>query len=485
MFRHVLQKELADILGSPRFIVIFGVSVLLVVLSVAAGCLNFRIQQQDYSALHSLNQKRLREMITSNNWNRVARGYYVNRAPEVLGVFVHGIEGNRPRRSFIEQKVDVKPTDSRFSDSPLSAVFGVLDLTFIVKVVLSLVVILLTYDAVSGEKEGGTLRLLSSYPVPKDLLILGKGAAILLCLGVTFLVPVLLGLLLVTLFPDVQLRGEDWARLVLILGTFLLYLAVFVSLGLFVSSLTHRSSVSFLVLLSVWVVCTMVVPRVSALTANRLVSVQSPYEYETEKRRIHHDLEQGYWDRRVAWYKQTLPGMNWSQWMATVQDTTTSVQLRETHAQLVNDARLDWHSKEQHQVSGLIERNRNRFRQKARLAMGFSRISPVTSMSAAVADLARTGIAQDIHYRDVVRAYQVEYLNYYDTEKIDYWFRVYVPDKYGKPEVDLGTLPLFTYRSEPLSDTLGRIWFDLVLLAVMGVALFAGAYVRFLKYDVR
>jgi len=42
---------------------------------------------------------------------------------------------------------------------------------------------------------------------------------------------------------------------------FFLYLSVFFSLGLFVSARTTRSSTSFLVLLFVWVVFVMVIPR--------------------------------------------------------------------------------------------------------------------------------------------------------------------------------------------------------------------------------
>ena len=52
--------------------------------------------------------------------------------------------------------------------------FGVLDLAFIVKVVLSLCVLLFTYDAICGEKEQGTLRLYASYPVSRSAQALAK-----------------------------------------------------------------------------------------------------------------------------------------------------------------------------------------------------------------------------------------------------------------------------------------------------------------------
>ncbi|OGG52163.1 MAG: hypothetical protein A3F84_19345 [Candidatus Handelsmanbacteria bacterium RIFCSPLOWO2_12_FULL_64_10] len=43
----------------------------------------------------------------------------------------------------------------------------------------------------------------------------------------------------------------------------------------------------------------------------------------------------------------------------------------------------------------------------------------------------------------------------------------------------------YSDQREPLSDTLGRLTVDLVLMGLLTVVFFAGAYVSFLKYDVR
>ena len=51
---------------------------------------------------------------------------------------------------------------------------GFLDLEFIVLIVLSLFAILFTYDAISGEKERGTLRLSFAGPVARHTYMTGK-----------------------------------------------------------------------------------------------------------------------------------------------------------------------------------------------------------------------------------------------------------------------------------------------------------------------
>ena len=52
--------------------------------------------------------------------------------------------------------------------------FPPLDLGLVVRVVLSLFVVLLVYDTVCGEKEAGTLRLVSSFPVSRHGFLIGK-----------------------------------------------------------------------------------------------------------------------------------------------------------------------------------------------------------------------------------------------------------------------------------------------------------------------
>ena len=47
--------------------------------------------------------------------------------------------------------------------NPAHRLFGTLDLAFIVEIVLSISAFMLTFDAVCGEKEAGTLRLQAAF----------------------------------------------------------------------------------------------------------------------------------------------------------------------------------------------------------------------------------------------------------------------------------------------------------------------------------
>ena len=57
----------------------------------------------------------------------------------------------------------------------------------------SLLAVLFAFDAICGEKERGTLKVMLSNAVPRDLIILSKGIGGYLCLIVPFLVALLAG----------------------------------------------------------------------------------------------------------------------------------------------------------------------------------------------------------------------------------------------------------------------------------------------------
>jgi len=207
------------------------------------------------------------------NWSALAYWgqYKVYKKPSPLSILVTGLENDLGRNTTITIYGDPQLEDTKYNEHPIFAVFGSLDLAFIVKVVLSLFAILLTFDAVCGEREGGTLKLMLANPVPRDRVILGKLVGGFLALVVPLVLAMLLGLLVILAYPGVQLSGTDWMRIALLMGVFVLYVVVFMTLGLLVSSRTRRSSTSFLVLLVVWVLFVLVVPKTSVILAGYAV----------------------------------------------------------------------------------------------------------------------------------------------------------------------------------------------------------------------
>ncbi len=126
----------------------------------------------------------------------------------MLGAIATGIDEAVGRVASVNIAYDPNLVDSKYESNPVFSVFGALDLTFIVKIVLSLFAILFTYDAIVGEKERGTLKLTLSNRVPRDRLILGKVIGGFVSLLIPLIIPLILSLLSCSSCPNISLTGR-------------------------------------------------------------------------------------------------------------------------------------------------------------------------------------------------------------------------------------------------------------------------------------
>ncbi len=116
-----------------------------------------------------------------------------------------------------------------------------------------LVGLLLSFDAISGEKERGTLALSLTYPLSRAQILIGKFLAHLLVLA--FAIGV--GLLLVAIISIFKNAGLDmsFTPLLWLFVTSLALGATFLGIGYLVSSLVSQPSVASGFAIVIWLVC--------------------------------------------------------------------------------------------------------------------------------------------------------------------------------------------------------------------------------------
>ena len=249
MYARIVKKELLHYLLDLRFIGVLALSTLISLLSIYAGIRTYSKQSQQYDTVFEKNRSYMKRSIQSNNlWALQSYGYPWNRRPEVLSPLVYGMSGKLGQVVQIHHKRLLDFTGSLFSMDPIHPLFGILDFAFMVKVILSMCVLLLTYDAVCGEKEGGTLRLFASLSVPRSILALGKLTGSTIAVLLPFGFSILIALVMLVLSPKIEIGSCELARTIALMGVFVLYLIVFAAFGLWISALTHERLTSFLAL---------------------------------------------------------------------------------------------------------------------------------------------------------------------------------------------------------------------------------------------
>ncbi len=472
MFRTIVEKEIRDLIGSTKFAITFGACAFLVIASFFAGAARYNLYQSQFETSVSEN---LRQLEGNTNWNAVGE----TRAflpPQPLASLVSGVSNDIGRTAVVRGRGEPVTQDSRYNEDPIYAVFRFLDLEFLFKVILSLFAVLLGYDAISGEKERGTLRLSFANAVPRHTYILGKITGASLTLGLSLLVAMVVGALLLPLM-GVPLTGSNWTRLGLIVLTGFLYFGVFLIMSVCVSAMTQRSSNSFLVLLVIWIAGVLIIPKISVLMAGRAVSVPSVDQLASHKAGYSSQLRHEYLDglNRMS-ISMSEPGADPTERLNQYMDSLMNV--REGKMQ---------------EFSGRLNEDRHNRRQaRSRLAFTLARLSPIASLTLAVSRLAGTSVAlQDRFYRESV-AYSRAFG---DLKKEKTGFNSGAslrvirrgPDAANaEPErIDPGELPVFAYTPASLATSIEESVADMGILAIFNLVFFAGALAAFARYDVR
>ena len=472
MIRLLIEKELKEVINSTKFAITFGVCSLLIMLSFYVGAKNYQLWSRQYEAARS---ETLTQLQGLTDWFNVQQ-HTILLPPQPLAALVSGISNDIGRTFEVHGRGQLNADDSRFNEDPIFAVFRFLDLDFIFQIVLSLFAMLFAYDSVAGERERGTLKLTFAHPVPKDTYILGKLFGSFLGLGLPLLIPVLAGCLLLPAF-GVPMKADEWTRLAIIIAAGFLYFGVFLTISIFISTLTRHSSSAFLLLLIVWILSVIIIPRTAVLIAGRAVEVPSVDEMASQKNRYSSQL----WaeDRKKLAAFDSNPA------------NTEPQKVMEEFNKLMQNIADERDKKMQEFTARLDEQRDNQQRVQQQLALSIARISPTAAFSLAASSIAGTSLTLEHHYRDEALEYQKAFAGFLMAKngmvaggRMVMMRNVVGSDKKPEP-INPHDLPEFTYKPMKLPDVLGAGMVGLGLLGIFNLIFFLGSYVAFLRYDVR
>ncbi|MBN2227669.1 MAG: ABC transporter permease subunit [candidate division Zixibacteria bacterium] len=476
MLKTLIEKEIRDIIGSTKFAITFAVCALLIIMAFYTGATRHKL----YVTHHQASQaEQLRSMEGITDWFDV-EGTRLFLPPRPLASLISGISNDIGRTADVTGRGSIPTDDSRYNEDPLFAVFRFIDLDFVFTVILSLFAILLGYDAISGEKERGTLKLSFANAVSRSTYLAGKLLGAFIALTMAILIPIAIGIFLFLLM-GISMTEEEWVRLLLIILIGLMSFGVFLSLSICVSAMTHRSANSFLVLLVVWVLCVHIVPRASVLLAARSVEVPSLDEISYKRAALNQQLS-----------REFRESLKEGQASFLYSSSTIDGNVLMTLVDSLSQER----SRKATEFSARLEEERaNRQGVQEKIAFSIARISPVTSFSLASAALAGTSLELKDRFIEQAHDYQEKFAAFYEEKtgmSLSGGLRIQMSadgDTVGEPEkpqsIDPTEMPQFAFTEPELTEIVQTTVMDFGLLAVFTMLFFAGAFVSFLRYDVR
>ena len=258
MLTTLIRRELLDNLMTFRFAVAVLIMLLLVVANTAVLIKDYERRLEAYNTALKTEERRSQELKTYSGGR-----LNVARPPNPLSIFNIGLDkrlGNEIwiSHSFVPTLWD---TGTYKLTNPLLNLFTSIDIVFIFEVVLSLIALIFAYDAITGERERGTLRLVLTHPVRRGQILLAKYISAMLCLLVPLLMSLLLAIILLTTSTVISLSTGDFLRIGGIILSSIVYLSVFYLIGMLISTVTRRTGTALMLAMFVWGFWVLVYPN--------------------------------------------------------------------------------------------------------------------------------------------------------------------------------------------------------------------------------
>ena len=258
MLTTLIRRELLDNLMTFRFAVAVLIMLLLVVANTAVLIKDYERRLAAYNTALKTEHQRSQHLKTYSGGR-----LNVARPPNPLSIFNVGLDkrlGNEIwiSHSFVPTLWD---TGTYKLTNPLLNLFTSIDIVFIFEVVLSLIALIFAYDAIAGERERGTLRLVVTHPVRRGHILLAKYISAMLCLLVPLLMSLLLAIILLTTSTVISLSTADFLRIGGIILSSIVYLSVFYLIGMLISTVTRRTGTALMLAMFVWGFWVLVYPN--------------------------------------------------------------------------------------------------------------------------------------------------------------------------------------------------------------------------------
>ena len=326
-------------------------------------------------------------------------------------------------------------------ENPHNLLAGRFDLSFAIVFVYPLLILALTYNLVSAEREQGTMALLMSQPTQTRVVLLTK-LAVRVALVVT-LTAVLLCAVVLAVGVDVAAPGAMaglslWFAVVLAYGLFWFAAAVAVN------ALGRSSATNALALLGVWLLTVVLVPSLYAAAITTWYPAPSRVALTTELREVS-DRAAAQGDTAVGQFLADHPEMAATGTLskANTWGRTVALQERTNDAMRATYTAFDSALTEQQQV-----------------AARFRFVSPAMVVQEALHDVAGRGSER-------FRAYDAQLDTYHRAWQAFFFGRIFAERPFAAQ--DFAQLPTFTYREAGAGTIARRVFVALALVLIPAI----------------
>jgi len=489
MLSAIISREFLSNILNLRFIVGLVLCVIISVTCVMILTHDYQQEMADYNLRINLQDEFLSKYAHTNRMGGMITS---QKPPERFRPLIIGI----PREANL----------GSFDDNPLPVLFPPLDFLFIVTIIMSLLAMLFSYDAITGERQRGTLRLVISNSIPRAKILLAKFIGGTASLLIPFILSLLAGALYISINPAIQWDGSTWAEFSLLIAASVTFISLFYLLGLMVSTFSRYSSTSILTCLFLWVLLILVIPNMCPFISAQLYRIPSINKIERQLyyiRQVERDELGREFSREVLKKFSTQYGVIYSEFeslefgglwgecspanrKATQQRAAADPQFKamvDAFREQINQA---WTkaNRIQGEKAEKIRRDRDtKVAAQNKIAKNLACISPCANFIYVATDLTGTGLRSFDYFDWLDGEYGKMFWPYLQRKVQDAMKKD--PTFETNSFLDVSDRPRFVFKEEALRDKLDAVLPYWGILVLFNVVFFVAAFAGFMRYDVR
>ncbi|HUU17705.1 MAG TPA: ABC transporter permease subunit [Sedimentisphaerales bacterium] len=495
MLKTIITREFLNNILNLRFMIGLVLCIIVTFACIMILAHDYQKELADYNLRVNLQDEFLRNYAYRDGLFRLIPQ---QKPPERFRPLIIGISGDEDVESF--------------DDNPLPILFPPFDFLFIVTIIMSLLAILFSYDAIAGERQSGTLRLVIANSISRTKILFGKlvgGAASLL---IPFILSLLVGGLYISINPSIQWDGSAWAEFGLLTAASVTFITLFYLLGLMISTFSRYPATSILNCLFLWVLLILVIPNICPHISAQLCRIPSIKEIERRTSEIAaratgaareymsesvKRFRSNYGELFSEFESMKFGGIGYFYLLARI-DVDPGIHQEAAQQRAAADpefkAMMDAFREEVAKATEervRIKRESNKLWKdletkaalQTKLAKNLACISPFANFVYVARDLTGTGLRSLKYFEQVKDEYGKQIWPYVDKKVQD--AQKNDPKFTWASFLDLGDYPRFEFKEETLKDKLVEVLPYWGILVLFNVVFFAAAFAGFMRYDVR
>lgn len=507
----IAKKDFLLNLLSVRFIIGFVLCLVVIPFTLVVGVDGY---------LNQVRICRVEQEQADENWKNVKEYSNIKptvvKEPSALSIFSKGINDNIGTKKNLRFGEVPLFLDGRAAtrDNPFLNAFFSIDFATVIAILISLLALVFSYDAITREREDGTMKLTFTGQVSRITFLFGKLLGLLFTLLPILLFCYLLGCLIVVLNPNIAFSPADWGGIALLFLTSVIYMLVFILLGMFISSLTRSSSTSIIISLLCWIWFLFLIPGISSYLAQSLVKVTLYDNVEHSMAELDGEYQKELYDKRVA-ILSTFENPRMDFYNFTMRDdgamqiyggAQKMVEVMRQTAAWSEPRRIDYADKKW----AFQKKYQDELRRQQQVQQYLAWLSPSELFRQTTWKLCRTDADSYLRYMETIRNYRETFVSYYKEKK---WFEsikyftaqpfdvFFTEEQIAQQDLfnfdnsawqrsayepfDVSDVPRYVTPRFPLSSALNAALGRAVALLALVIVLLLATIASFMKYDVR